>query len=151
MPEDQLVNQLEPTVPPPLSSPKNPPVFVYFIYALVVTLGVVTGYWLSQKSKSGSSVLTTGKDIVNTATEVGSKDTQTFRDSATGTLEAGGFNGTGTHKLIREGGNSQTVYLISSILDLDQYVGKKVEIWGETMKSQKVGWLMDVGRLKLIE
>jgi len=36
-------------------------------------------------------------------------------------------------------------------VDLDEYVGKKMEIYGQTINAQKVGWLMDVGRLKLLE
>ncbi len=68
-----------------------------------------------------------------------------------GTLEKGGIDGEGTHKLIREGGESQTAYLTSSIIDLDPLVGKKVQVWGETFKGQKAGWLMDVGRVKVLE
>jgi hypothetical protein len=30
-------------------------------------------------------------------------------------------------------------------------VGKKVQVWGETFKGQKAGWLMDVGRIKALE
>lgn len=89
--------------------------------------------------------------MLNTATEVGSTDTKTFRDQATGTLESGGLNGEGTHKLIREGGSSQTMYLISSVVDLETFVGKKVQVWGETIRGQKAAWLMDVGRVKLVE
>ena len=82
---------------------------------------------------------------------VGSTDEKTFKDTATGILRSGGLNGDGTHKLIREGGPSQTVYLTSSVVDLDQFVGKKVQVWGETNKGQKAAWLMDVGRIKIIE
>jgi len=34
---------------------------------------------------------------------------------------------------------------------LDQFVGRKIQIWGETYKAQKAGWLMDVGRVKILE
>ena len=58
------------------------------------------------------------------------KDAQTFKDSAEGMLDAGGFNGEGTHTLVRDGGPSQTAYLMSSVVDLDQFVGKKSKsIW----------------------
>ena len=60
-------------------------------------------------------------------------------------------NGEGTHKLIRDGGPSQTVYLISSVIDMSEFVGKKVQVWGETIDAQKAGWLMDVGRVKILE
>jgi len=89
--------------------------------------------------------------MVKSATEVGSTNTATYRDTAIGVVEAGGLNGEGTHKLVRDGGPSQTVYLISSVIDLDQYVGKKVELWGLTLDAVKAPWLMDVGRLKLLE
>jgi uncharacterized protein (UPF0333 family) len=128
--------------------PKSPAL----LFIAVILAGIITGFFLSGKSgDSASDTNSAGKDLVNTATEVGSTDTTTFRDTARGTLEAGGLNGEGTHKLIRDGGPSKTAYLVSSIIDLDTYVGKKVEVWGETLRAQKVGWLMDVGRLKILE
>ena len=83
--------------------------------------------------------------------EVGSTDTKTFKDEAEGTIEDGGVNGEGTHKLIRTGGASQTAALTSSVIDLDEFVGQKVHIWGESFGSTKAAWLMDVGRIKVIE
>lgn len=83
--------------------------------------------------------------------EVGSTNLETFSDTATGVIEKGGINGEGSHKLIREGGPSQTAYLTSSVVDLDQFAGKKVQVWGETFSAQKAGWLMDVGRVKILE
>ncbi len=79
----------------------------------------------------------------------GSADEKNFKDSATGVIDKGGFNGEGTHKLVRPGGITQTAYLTSSVIDLDTLVGHQVTIWGETFKGQKVGWLMDVGRVKV--
>jgi hypothetical protein len=81
---------------------------------------------------------------------VGVEDTETFKDTAEGKLEKGGLNGEGSHHLVRPGGESQTVYLTSSIVDLDKFVGSKVKIWGETFAAQKAGWLMDVGRLEVL-
>lgn len=89
--------------------------------------------------------------MISTATEVGSTDTQTFRDTATGTLQKGGLNGSGTHHLDREGGVSQTVYVVSSVVDLDEFVGKKIQVWGESQKIRGVPWFMDIGRIKLVE
>lgn len=97
---------------------------------------------------AGSSV---APNAIVTDKEVGVKDTTTFRDSAQGVIQKGGLNGDGTHQLVREGGPSQTAYLVSSIVDLDQFVGKKVEVWGETFKAQKAAWLMDVGRVRILE
>jgi hypothetical protein len=33
----------------------------------------------------------------------------------------------------------------------DDYIGKKVKVWGQTFSSEQAGWLMDVGRLELLE
>jgi hypothetical protein len=53
--------------------------------------------------------------------------------------------------LERAGGPSQDVYLTSSTISFDEYVGKKVKVWGETFSAKTAGWLMDVGRLELLE
>jgi hypothetical protein len=52
---------------------------------------------------------------------------------------------------VREGGPSQTAYLVSSVIDLDSYAGKKVKVWGETFAAKKVSWLMDVGKIEILE
>jgi hypothetical protein len=31
------------------------------------------------------------------------------------------------------------------------FVGHKITVWGETFSAQKAGWLMDVGRVQIIE
>jgi hypothetical protein len=138
---------------PNLPTQKSPKILVVIVAVVIVAAGVATGFFLSKGGKKVTSQNNTvsGKDIVQTANEVGSKDTKTFSDKATGVIEKGGSSGEGTHKLIRAGGPSQTVYLISSIVDLDQYVGKKVEVYGQTLRAQKVSWLMDVGRLIILE
>ncbi len=116
----------------------------------IATVGAGTGYLLSKDNRV-SGVTTVNNQMVKSETEVGSKDTKTFRDMATGVLEKNGTNGTGTHKLIRDGGPSQTLYMVSSIVDLDQFVGKKVEVWGESQKMAKGIWFMDIGRVKIVE
>lgn len=121
---------------------------------LIVALGTFTGYWFVGRgqvavSEGGSGVI--AESAIVKGAEFGFKDASTFKDTAEGVVEAGGVDGEGTHRLIREGGPSQTVYLISSVLDMDQFVGKKVQIWGETNKAQKAAWLMDVGRVKILE
>jgi hypothetical protein len=116
---------------------------------LILLLGLGTGYLLAGRTGKGTGSAET--TTVQKGKEVGSTDIKTFRDTAVGILEAGGLDGEGTHKLIREGGPSQTAYLTSSVVDLNQFVGKKVQVWGETFKGQKAGWLMDVGRIKALE
>ncbi len=117
---------------------------------LIIAAGVFTGNRLAIKGPG--SLLEGGQTpkIVKTDKVVGSTDTKTFRDSAEGVLEKGGLNGEGSHHLTRPGGESQTVYLTSSVIDLDQYTGKKVKVWGETFSAQKVGWLMDVGKIEVL-
>ena len=119
------------------------------VYILVIALGVGTGYILSTKRDTIKTTVT-NSTMIKTDKVAGSSDTTTFKDSAEGTVEKGGLNGEGSHKLIREGGPSQTAYLISSVVDLDEYEGKKVKVWGQTMAAKKVSWLMDVGKVEII-
>lgn len=129
---------------------------IIIIFLVVAVGGFYSGSWLKAKN-SGKIVSPELSDIQASVPQTGAKvgdiygsaDESTFKDSATGVLEKGGFNGEGTHKLVRTGGTSQTVYLTSSTIDLDTLVGDQVTIWGETFKGIKVGWLMDVGRAKV--
>ena len=121
---------------------------------IIIGLGVFTGYYFS--GKKGSSSLPGGTGVVSQekitkGNEFGSKDVSKFKDTATGVIEANGVDGEGTHKLVREGGPSQTACLTSSVLDLDQFVGKKVQVWGESFQARKCGWLMDIGKIKILE
>jgi len=119
---------------------------------LIAILGVGSGYLLSKKGSISEVNLKGGKtsSSVSKGTTVGSSDTKTFRDTAEGVLKIGGIDGEGQFHLQRPGGESQNVYLTSSIVDLSQYIGKKVKVWGETHKAQRAGWLMDVGRLEVL-
>jgi hypothetical protein len=141
------------------SSMKSPfPKLAIVLSIVAIAAGVATGYGgFKLKSKSGS-LLPSPSDLQRVAEEgqvkvgdvFGVKDEETFKDSAEGYLEIGGINGEGSHKITRPGGVSQTVYLTSSITDLDQFDGMEVKIWGETFKGQKAGWLMDVGRIEIL-
>jgi hypothetical protein len=119
---------------------------IIIVYVVLAVLGLGTGYMLAGKKVPGQTVKTGTAE--NSTKSIGVSDTATFKDSAEGTIEKGGQNGEGTHKLIRAGGDSQTVYLISSVVDLDQYIGKKVKVWGQTQAAQHVAWLMDVGKIE---
>lgn len=138
--------------PSPDRSPrsKKQRLIVLIVYIVLAVLGVGTGYLLSSKGGVATSLTPVGTSI-NSATVVGVSDPSTFKDCATGTLEKEGLAGEGTHKLIREGGPSQTAYLISSVVDMDQYVNTKVKVCGQTMQAKKVSWLMDVGRLETLQ
>ncbi|MEK7521528.1 MAG: hypothetical protein AAB599_01865 [Patescibacteria group bacterium] len=121
------------------------------VILVVILAGVGTGWKISgSKNILGRNDTFTAGDLKK-GEEVGSSDTKTFKDEAEGTIEAGGVNGEGTHKLLRVGGASQTAALTSSVIDLDEFVGEKVHVWGETFSSTKAAWLMDVGKIKIVE
>ena len=133
-------------VPPQFTGAKIVPIV---IVVLVVAAGIFSGLVLSSRNKSA----TRSAAIVEGELPPEQKESfaQTFRDEAEGVVEKNDEFDTyaqGTHKLIRPGGESQTAYLTSSVLDLEQYVGKKVKVFGETFGSQQVGWLMDVGKVE---
>ena len=125
----------------------------YFIVVVLVGLGIFTGLIASsvQKAKAQNQQ---AKSIEEEELSPQQQESfaQTFRDEAEGTVEKNDDldkYAQGTHKLLRPGGESQTAYLTSSVLDLDEYVGKKVKVFGETFGSSQVGWLMDVGKVEV--
>lgn len=122
------------------------------IVLIVVTAGILSGLIFSSRAKSAQQAASKSLNSdQNLPPEVQKSFNQTFKDQAEGTIEKNDqFDkyAQGTHKLIRPGGESQTAYLTSSVLDLDKYVGKKVKVFGETFGSSQVGWLMDVGKVE---
>lgn len=121
------------------------------VIVAVILAGALSGSFLAGKGGKAPREKAAAPGAQVTEKEVGIEDPETFRDTAEGVLEEGGIDGEGTHHLVREGGPSQNVYLTSSIVDLDGFVGRKVQVWGETFAGQKAGWLMDVGRLKVLD
>jgi len=128
--------------------------------SIAIVAGIATGfggYKLQAKSGGQSAGGAQNANIqqlpgasIKAGDVFGVNDSSTFTDSAQGYLEIGGLDGEGSHKLLRPGGASQTVYLTSSITDLDPLAGMEVKVSGETFKGQKAGWLMDVGRVEVI-
>jgi len=130
---------------------------------MVAVSGIFISFWLSrffpistQKTTSSlSSQLQSADKISNTSDiEVGKvygDANGTFSDTATGTIEKGSINGVGTHILNRQGGISQRASLTSSVVDLDMFIDKLVEIKGETNASDKTSWLLDVGQIKVLQ
>lgn len=117
-------------------------------------LGIIGGFLLSKNySSSIGGGLATASNSSNIAkgTILGSEDTKTFKDTAEGILKEGGIDGEGAFHLVRTGGESQNVYLTSSLVDLSKLLDRKVKIWGETQKAKVAGWLMDVGRVEVLE
>ncbi len=143
-----------PSIDPQISSKKPKPIIIG-LFALVLVLGVFSGALVKKLTSSSPGSNLRGVDIDESSFKVGDSfgvdDTDLFPDTVTGYLKKGGINGEGTHSLLRTGGVSQTVYLTSSIVDLDEFVGHQVTIWGETFAGQKAGWLMDVGRVRIDE
>lgn len=129
------------------------------VIAIVVVgtlaLGSFTGYILAKPAvfmqTSSIKEMQGEKGQSSKNVIVGSSDTKTFKDCARGELAKndGKITDEGSHKLVRKGGDSQTVYLTSSVVDLNQFIGKNLEVCGETFNAQKAGWLMDVGRVKV--
>lgn len=118
------------------------------VFFVLILLGVTTGYILSRLS-TNSVAANQKPGWVKTGKVAGITDTKTFKDSAVGVIQKGGLDKEGTHQLVRDGGPSQTVYLISSAVDLNEFAGKKVKVWGQTMGAQKAAWLMDVGKVEV--
>lgn len=134
---------------------------VLAVVAIFLGLGTGVGGAMMTAAPKSESLMTqtqtTGKQE-NTGTSdtsikvgqvFGAKDTKAFKDPVEGVLVSGGIGSEGSHHIVRPGGESQNVYLTSSIVDLKMFEGAKVKIWGETFKAQKAGWLMDVGRVEV--
>lgn len=121
-----------------------------FVAVLVssVILGVIAGYLLSTSGKTQQQA----QSLTSSTPKTASQDTKTFRDFAEGTIQKQPAPKNpneyieGTHLLVRIG--AVPVALTSSVIDLSQYEGKKVKVFGETQKAMKEGWLMDVGKVE---
>lgn len=128
----------------------RPPIVVGIVVGTIL-LGVLTGFGISKiqspSAKENSSSSTTNGDGKKT---VGIADKSTFKDKAEGVLKDGGVDGEGNFHLERPGGESQTISLTSSTVDLSEFVGKKVRIWGQSMTPEKAGWFMDVGLVETL-
>ena len=124
---------------------------VILVFAAI--LGIGSGFVISRAT---AKQITSTSDIKNSSqvskgTTFGTNDTSTFKDTAEGTLKEGGIEGEGQYHLERPGGETQYVYMTSSVVDLGLLKGKKVKVWGQTQKAQHAPWLMDVGRVEVTE
>lgn len=124
---------------------KMPAVKFFVFVALAVVFGIFIGIIPSKLTKKSSVEKTSSAS----SKSVGIVDKKTFDTSAEGILREGGIDGEGNFHLERPGGDSQNAYLTSSAVDLSQFVGKKVKVWGQTFSGQKAGWLMDVGLVEV--
>ena len=126
---------------------------IVFILAALVT-GTLVGF-AAAKLSGGKSADTAknspGSAVSTSENTAGIADKKTFKDSVVGILKEGGIDGEGNFHIERPGGISQNAYLTSSTVDLSQYIGKKIKVWGQTFKGQKAGWLMDVGLVEVLK
>lgn len=123
------------------------------LIVVVVVIGIATGFVLSttNKSQSAPSALLEAESVTP---EIKENLSQTFSDEAQGVLEKNtelDRYAQGPWILIRPGGEDQRAYLTSTVLDLDEYVGKEVKVYGETFGSSQVGWLLDVGKVEVVK
>lgn len=126
-------------------------IFTGFIVTKIFPLSTATNNNLSNTDNNpiSSDTLETSSDVeVN---QIYGNTQAIFKDTAMGTIEKGNINGEGTHILVRDGGIDQRASLTSSVVDLDLFVGRKVEVKGQTHASTKTGWLLDVGWLKVLQ
>ena len=151
----------KPTPAPQITSPATPK----YVYAIIIVIAITVGFWVSRFWPSQTTTVSVDSDtslIDNQASKIVEGEeikvgvvygnlSKTFADSATGIIKSGGVNGEGTHTLERPGGVTQNAALTSFVVDLDLFVGKQVEVKGETNKSNKAAWLMDVGSIKITE
>ena len=124
------------------------------IVVVVVAAGIFSGLIFSSRNKNAKIQTKAAIDEEQLTGEQKQSFAQTFRDEAEGVIEKNDELdkfAQGPWKLIRPGGESQTAYLTSSVMDLDEYIGKKVKVYGETFGSGQVAWLMDVGKVEVIQ
>ncbi len=123
-----------------------PYVTFFTLIAVAVVIGAILGFGFSRINKKTTN---NQGEVKNTAQSAGIVDKKTFKDSAEGVLREGGIDGEGNFHLERPGGISQNAYLTSTTVDLSNYIGKKVKVWGQTFQAEKAGWLMDVGSVEM--
>ncbi len=155
LPKKELIHDLNSPQKKGSSPDNNMAKQLAFTVIIVLILGIGTGYIASNVAGSGKK----GPLSINNSSSGGSmgkgftagvNDTKAFPDTTEGVLQAGGIDGEGAFHLVRPGGDSQNVYMTSSAVDLSQFIGKKVKVWGQTQTAQKAGWLMDVGKIQVL-
>lgn len=146
---EETARQFDSTSKSKSSNMVKPLIFI----VLVGILGVGSGFLIAKGTTKMTSEQsgTVGKAQVSKGESFGSNDTKTFKDTAEGVLKEGGIDGEGQFHLERPGGKSQYVYLTSSAVDLSLVVGRKIKVWGQTFAAEKAGWLMDVGKIEVLE
>ena len=144
--QDHLVRQFE------AKKDKSYSFKIAVIFSVMIVLGLGSGLLIAKgtavSTKSSNSV--DSKEEIAKGDIIGVNDTETFGDEAEGTLKEGGIEGEGQYHLERPGGKTQYVYITSSVVDLGLLEGRKIKVWGQTQKAQHAPWLMDVGRVEVL-
>ena len=147
----------------PTPTPPSSRSFSLPLVGIIIVLSLFSGFALSrilppgnsQSNRSDSDKIISPSTLKKTNdVKVGTiygNQSKVFKDAATGVIEKGDINGIGTHILNRSGGVSQQAALTSSILDLDLFIGHQVEVKGETNATNKAGWFLDVGQIKVLD
>lgn len=121
----------------------------------IVLSGTLTGFIGARAFRPQPTIIADTTNVepetIAVGSVFGSADEKTFQDDAEGVILIGGFEGEGSHRLLRPGGSNQTVYLTSSVIDLNLFSNHRVKINGQTFAGQKTSWLMDVGRVEVLE
>lgn len=126
-------------------------IYYTVISILMVFAGVLTGWALSGTSQASNNKGSIKTEVIEDANgeikEAGedAEDAQT----AEGTLKEGGIDGDGTYRLERGLGPEKDVALVSTSINLQNFVDKEVELWGLTQSAQNAGWMMDVVKIKV--
>jgi len=129
-------------------------IFLGLLSVLVILGGITTGYLLSNRlgGQNGGAKISSKSETVITENEAEAPNfNEEESDSAEGVLNVGTIEGEGTHYLDRGAGENKYVYLTSTVINLKNYVGKKVQVWGNTLAATNAPWLMDVQKIKVIE
>ena len=145
--EEQLVRQFSSSK----SSSSKPKIIILIL--VVGVLGIISGVLIA-KGTAREPITSFEKieaEDIEKGAKLGAGDTSIFKDTAEGTLREGGINGEGQYHLERPGGETQFVYLTSSLVDLSLLIDRKIKVWGETFASEKAGWLMDVGQVEVLD
>lgn len=157
IPEESLVRQME----GPEKGVRGP-ILIILLVMVVISAGLASGFFLNKMrasskqegTPSAGGTLVSDKGEVKKGKSYGVEDREIYPDLAEGILVVNdkSFTDEGSHVLIRDQDDpTQNAYLTSTVLDLNLFVDRKVEVWGETFAAQKAGWLMDVGTVKVLE
>lgn len=137
-----------------LSQPSSPLKFFVSVIVVAIILGITTGLVLAKTSGKSGGVTSSLSGVPGASPKSAQQDNQTFKDFAEGVIQPKPSPKPGSQQDYSEGAfllkrqGAVDVALTSSVVDLSQYVGKKVKVFGETQKALQTGWLMDVGKVQ---